>query len=176
MKIVLIVAQSLDGFITRHDEPGVAWASEADQRWFRNSLQQFDCQVMASGTYATVRDHLQTKSGDDCLRIVMTRTPEAYRMDQQTGALEFTNQSPQEILQSLAQANRNTCALLGGSMAHDAFLQAGLVDEIWVTIEPKLFGQGTPVITQQQDQSLKIIDHQRLPDSDSLVIRYRVKR
>lgn len=176
MRVVLIVAQSLDGFITRHDEPGVAWVSTADQRWFRNSLQQFDCQVMAAGTYATVRDHLQTKSADDCLRIVMTRTPEAYQSDQQAGALEFTDQTPGAILQSLEQARRQSCALLGGAIAHDAFLQAGLVDEVWVTIEPRLFGRGTPVIKQRQDQSLEIIDHQRLPDSHSLVIRYRVKK
>ena len=176
MRVVLIVAQSLDGFITRHDEPGVAWASEADQLWFRQSLQQFDSQVMASATYATVRDHLQIKLADGCLRIVMTRQPKSYAVDHQTNSLEFTDQSPATILQSLEQAERKSCALLGGATVHDAFLQAGLVDEIWVTVEPRLFGDGTPIIQQQQDQRLQLIDHQRLPNSDSLVVRYRVKK
>ncbi|MBT5901318.1 MAG: hypothetical protein HOH58_04330 [Opitutaceae bacterium] len=173
---MLIVAQSLDGFITRHDEPGVAWASKADQRWFGQALEEFDCQVMASGTYAIVREHLRSKLEDGRLRIVMTRRPQSYLADQQSGALEFSSQPALEILESLKNSDRTSCVLLGGATAHDAFLQAGLVDEIWVTIEPRLFGQGTPVIKKRQDQQLEMIDTQRLPESDSLVIRYRVKK
>ena len=96
--------------------------------------------------------------------------------DQQSGALEFSSQPALEILESLKNSDRTSCVLLGGATAHDAFLQAGLVDEIWVTIEPRLFGQGTPVIKKRQDQQLAMIDTQRLPESDSLVIRYRVKK
>ncbi len=176
MRVVLIVAQSLDGFITRHDEPGVAWASEADQRWFRQSLSEFDCQVMASGTYDTVRDFLLAKHEDDCLRIVMSRRMDNYRKDELTGALEFTSNSPEEIIQNLEKAGRKSCALLGGATAHDTFLRGGRVDEIWVTLEPRLFGNGTPIVRDQQDQQLEIIDYQRLPNSDSLVVRYRVKK
>ena len=51
MQLVLIAAQSLDGFITRHDEPGTAFTSPADQTHFRTVLQNFDCSVMGAETY-----------------------------------------------------------------------------------------------------------------------------
>ena len=108
--------------------------------------------------------------------MVMTRRPQEFASDQQPGALEFTADSPAEILQSLTHSQRTTCALLGGATAHDEFLQAGLVDEIWVTIEPRIFGRGTPVVRQSQDQKLELISSERLPDSDSLVVRYRVSK
>ncbi|GAB5562144.1 MAG: dihydrofolate reductase family protein [Synoicihabitans sp.] len=174
MLVVLIVAQSLDGFIARHDEPGVAWASSADQRWFRQALGEFDCQVMASTTYQTVRDHLRSKSEDGCFRIVMTRRPQNFAADQETGALEFTSASPAAILRTLTDSDRTACALLGGATAHDAFLRSGLVNEIWVTIEPRIFGRGTPLVRETQDQKLAIISSERLPNSDSLLVRYRV--
>ncbi|MEJ6603801.1 MAG: dihydrofolate reductase family protein [Opitutaceae bacterium] len=174
MRIVLIVAQSLDGFITCHEVPGVAWASAADQKWFRATLSEFDAQVMARATFETVRDQILPAKPTDPTRIIMTRTPDRYTEDSASGQLEFTADLPGAIHHKLVDAGHKNCALLGGSVAHDAFLTAGLVNEIWVTIEPRIFGQGTPVVRMKQDQRLELMDHQRLPESDSIVARYRV--
>lgn len=174
MRIVLIVAQSLDGFITRHEAPGVAWTSAADQKWFRATLGEFDAQVMARTTFETARDQILPLKPTDPTRIIMTRNPDRYTEDSSLGQLKFTADLPTVIHQKLVDTGHKNCALLGGSVAHDAFLTAGLVNEIWVTIEPRIFGQGTPVVRIKQDQRLELMDHQRLPESDSIVARYRV--
>lgn len=175
MRIVLIVAQSLDGFITRHDEPGADWTSSADQQWFRHCLTKFDAQVMARRTYDTVRTNLLAQKSTGPFRIVMTRQPDNYAKDQLTGKLEFSDQPARDIVKRLADEGCSNCALLGGATAHDAFLAAGIVDEIWITIEPRLFGSGTPVVSDLQDRHLELFEHKRLPDSDSLVLKYRVR-
>lgn len=176
MRIVLIVAQSLDGFITRHDEPGVAWVSPADQKWFRGKLSEFDAQVMARTTFETVRGAILPLNQDGPTRVVMTRDPQQFAADAIPGLLTFTAGPAGDIRTKLVSTGHQNCALLGGSVAHDAFLEARLVDEVWVTIEPRIFGTGTPVVRLQQDQHLEIMDLRRLPNSDSVVIRYRVKR
>jgi dihydrofolate reductase len=174
MRVILIVAQSLDGFIARHDEPGVNWTSPADKTWFRQCLSPFDAQVMARKTYETVRDHIQGNQGPGPLRIVMTRRPQDYPKDHQPGKLEFTSDAASAIVDRLRAGGCSACALLGGSSAHDAFLAAGEVDEIWVTLEPRLFGQGTPIVAARQDRTLTLLTSERLPDSDSLLLKYRV--
>jgi len=176
MQVVLIVAQSLDGFITRHGEPGAGWASAADQKWFQSQLTRFDGRIMASTTYETVRRELRRRAGQDGKRhLVMTREPERYADDRVAGWLEFSDAPAPELLKKLTDTGATACALLGGATAHDAFLGAGLVDEIRVTIEPRLFGHGTPVVRVAQDQRLRLIDVQRLPESDSLVVRYQTR-
>ena len=176
MRIVLIVAQSLDGFITRHDEPGAGWASPADQRWFRSCLGEFDCQVMGRATYETVRDAILAKRSPAVRRVIMTRSPGDWTSDAAAGALEFTSDQAAAIADRLRADGRQRCALLGGGHVHDAFLSAGLVDELWVTVEPRLFGAGTPVVRATQDVHLTLLEHTRLDDSDSVVLRYAVSR
>lgn len=176
MRIVLIVAQSLDGRITRHDAPGASWASAADQTWFRQSLREFDAHVMARKTYETIRAQLQPPPTSGPRRIVMTHHPENFANDTSPGTLEFTDDTAHQIRHQLIEAGCQACALLGGASAHDVFLAADLVDEIWVTIEPRLFGTGTPIVRETQDRTLKLIHCARLEASDSILARYEVVR
>jgi len=176
MRIVLIAAQSLDGFITKHDLPGTAWTSAADKAWFRRSLPQFDANVMGRVTYETIRTHLLSDLDPSRFRVVLTSSPDRFASDAQPEILEFSAESAANIATTLKNSGRHNCAILGGTRVHDDFLQAGLVDEIWATIEPKLFGIGTPVVKLPQDISLTLIDHQRLAASDSVLLKYRVRR
>jgi len=175
MSITLIVAQSIDGFITRHDSGGANWTSPADKKWFRHCLTGFDAQVMASKTYDSARAGILANRSTGAFRIVMTRDPVRYQTDHLAGKLEFSAAAPSEIIERLQQEGCTKCALLGGAFAHDAFLEAGLVDELWITLEPRLFGSGTPVVSAKQDRRLELIHHERLPESDSLLLKYRVR-
>lgn len=174
MRCVLIVAQSLDGFITRHDAPGAGWASAADQCWFRDALADFDCSVMGRVTYASARTQIRAAGNNGRQRVIVTRNPTALAADTVPGSIHFTAAAPPAILAELAAAGRHRCALLGGAQIHDAFLAAGVVDELWVTIEPRLFGAGTPIVHARQDRRLRLIGHTRLDDSDSIVLRYAI--
>lgn len=175
MQLVLIAAQSLDGFITRGATPGTAWASSADQTWFRRALREFEASIMGRTTYETVREELRGHLSADHPRIVMTRRPVHFRHEAMAGQLEFSDSSPQAVLAELTAQGRQRVALLGGAQIHDLFLAAGLVDELWVTVEPRLFGRGTPLVDSAMDVHLTLRDWERLPDSDSLLVRYRIE-
>jgi dihydrofolate reductase len=149
MRVTLIAAQSLDGFITKHDIPGAGFASAADKEYFRTALRGFDCSVMGGVTYRGSRDALRAWRDTSRLQIVMTRSPAAFDGDATPGALEFADRAPAQILASLRERGRRNCALLGGAQIHSAFLAARLVDELWLTVEPLLFGGGTPLLAQR---------------------------
>lgn len=173
MTVTLIAAQSLDGFITRHEEPGTGFTSAADQAWLAAALAQFDATILGRRTYEIARPWLRQRLTPSRLRLVWTRSPEAWQDDAVPGQLEFAHGSPAALLKRLAIAGRQRCALLGGAEVHAAFAEADLIDAWWVTVEPHVFGAGRPLCPGVRDVPLRLEGVERLPDSDSVLLRYR---
>jgi riboflavin biosynthesis pyrimidine reductase len=109
------------------------------------------------------------------LRVIMTRSSGRYSADAVPGRLEFTQAAPQAIADDLRTRGFRHCALLGGSQVHSLFLAAGLVDEIWLTVEPALFGAGTPLLAHEADVRLELDATEKLGAS-TLLLKYRVLR
>jgi dihydrofolate reductase len=175
MRVTLIAVQSLDGFITKHATPGSDFASPADQVHLRSALAGFDCSVMGAETYRTSRELIRERMIAPRLRIVMSRTPEKFAADTLPGRLEFSSSTPAELLTSLQSRGHRACALLGGAQMHSLFLNAGLVNELWLTIEPLLFGRGTRLLADSADLRLSLLSEQRLA-ADTLLLKYEVLR
>lgn len=173
MRITLIAVQSLDGFITRHETPGSAFASPADQAHLRNTLAGFDCCVMGGTTYRLERARRPDRPLPARLQIVLTRSPDTFVAETVPGRLEFTAASVPDLVIALRARGIKNCALLGGSQIHSLFLNARLVDELWLTIEPRLFGNGTPLIAHRDDIPLKLLAQQALT-ADTLLLKYAV--
>lgn len=175
MRVVLIAAQSVDGFITKHSEPGTAFTSPEDKAYFRSILAAFDAGVFGGETYRVSRDFIRSRLSDLRVRMVMTRTPERYAADFVPGALEFTRASPEAIVQELRSRACQRCALLGGSHVHSLFFGAGLVDEVWLTVEPAIFGTGTPLVAGPVDVRLELQSIEKL-GAHVLLLKYHVAR
>jgi dihydrofolate reductase len=175
MRIVLIAAQSLDGFITKHAEPGTAFTSPEDKAYFRTVLAGFDVGLFGGETYRVSRDAIRAQLPGHQLRLVMTRSPERYAAEAIPGALEFTNAAPDALAADLRARGFQRCALLGGSHVHSLFFEAGLVDEVWLTVEPVLFGGGTPLLARRADLRLELQTTEKL-GAHALLLKYRVPR
>ncbi len=175
MRITLIAVQSLDGFITRHGTPGAGFASAADGRHFRAALREFDCGVMGRATYEEACVGGTFSPTPARRRVVLTRTPERFAAVAVPGALEFTDAAPAEITARLQAGGGRACALLGGAQVHRLYLAAELVDELWLTVEPRLFGTGTPMLATPADVRLRLLTHEPLGD-DVLLLKYTVQR
>ncbi|MGA3007814.1 MAG: dihydrofolate reductase family protein [Opitutaceae bacterium] len=176
MHVTLLTAQSLDGFITRHGEPGSGFASPEDQAHFHAALRAFDCSIMGRVTYRGTRDMGGPLPASKRLRIVMTRTPADYAAQARLGSLEFTDDAPEKIVAGLQARGYTRCVLLGGSQAHGLFFAARLVDELWLTVEPMLFGGGTPLLGIEADVRLELLGSEKLNAAGTLLLRYRVLR
>jgi riboflavin biosynthesis pyrimidine reductase len=175
MRIVLIAAQSLDGFITKHSEPGTAFTSPEDKAYFRAVLASFDVSLFGGETYRVSREAIRAQLPGHPLRLVLTRSPERYAAETIPGTLEFTNTAPAALAADLQARGFRRCALLGGSHMHSLFLEAGLVDEVWLTVEPVLFGGGTPLLARRADLRLELQTTEKL-GAHALLLKYRVPR
>ena len=145
MQVVLFAAQSLDGWITRHETAGDAFASEADKMHFRAAIRECDACVMGGATYELSKGRMRPQTFPGLRRVVWTRLPEARVADAVPGVLEFTSETPAETVARLRADGRKRCAILGGGTVNAAWFGAGLVDEVCVTVESRIFGHGTPL-------------------------------
>lgn len=173
MQVIAIAVMSLDGYITRHNEEGVAFASLADQRFFRAALTEFDCCVFGANTFAISQAEILQRLTPERLRIVLTRSPERYSTFHHPGALEFTDAPPEVVVADLRRRGKQRCAILGGSEMYTMFFERHLVDELWLTIEPRLFGAGKRLIDGRLGASLRLMTYVLLAE-DTLLLTYAV--
>jgi dihydrofolate reductase len=175
MEIVAIAAMSLDGFITKHDEEGVAFTSAADKKFFREALTEFDCCVFGSKTFLADKSGILNNLTKERLRIVLTRSPEKYATYQYPDMLEFTSDSPEDIVADLQRRKKTRCALLGGGEVYTLFLAKNLLDELWLTIEPKMFGDGKKFVTKRMDIDVLLKEIRKLSEN-TILLKYTIKR
>lgn len=174
MQVILIAVLSLDGRLTLPDKPGPGFASTEDQAWFQHALQEFDCAVMGRPTFEQAQDQILVSSRRSFLRMVLTRTPESFAALARPDALEFVSATPGEVVGTLRQRRRNRCALLGGGHIYREFLAAGLVDAMWLTLEPVVLGGGTPLAAGGPVQDGRFrLGEMRLLGPDTLLLNYQ---
>lgn len=167
MKIVLLMAITVDGKIAKHTTHPATWTSKADKKIFIEETKKAGVIVMGLTTYETIGRPLPGR-----LNVVMTPTPDTSKNI--PGTLEFTNSQPPELLKELEQRGFETVIIGGGSTINGLFLNQKFLDEIWLTIEPKLFGEGLSLFRGADvDLNLELIEVQKL-DTNVLQVRYRV--
>ncbi|AEI43392.1 dihydrofolate reductase family protein [Paenibacillus mucilaginosus] len=86
--------------------------------------------------------------------------------------------SPQEALAFLERRGHRAALLSGGADLHNAFLEAGLVDEIIFVIAPVLEGKGLNLLIDQEKYTYKnveLLDCKPL-GGGVIQLRYRVGR
>lgn len=167
-----MAVMSLDGCLTRHDEEGTAFASAADQQFFRQALRTFDCAVLGGGGYRAARNSILASLTAQHLRIVLTRAPGRYRRDARPGMLEFRAEDPGPVVRDLTERGYARCAILGGARLMSGCLRDRLLDELWITVEPVAFGEGHRLIQGAVDYRFALLGTQLL-DRDTLLLRYR---
>lgn len=174
MHVTMIAVTSVNGKTTRGDESDIyAWSSKEDQDLFFSLRDKASLIVMGRKTYEVVREKMIHAAGKR--RIVMTKHPQAYKTSQIPHVLEFTDESPEKLIERLEKEGCTEILLVGGSEVHDAFLRARLVDEIHLTIEPRVFGKGKNLLANVLiDVQLRLREMKQLNDQGTLHLIYSV--
>lgn len=169
-----VCAISLDGKITKHDEPQThTWASSEDQHYFQNLKKEHTAIIMGRKTFDVVRDQMQLQPTQE--RYVMTRTPEAFVADAVPSQLAFTDLSPRLLLENLEARGHTKALLVGGALLAETFFSSQCINEIWITIEPWIFGTGRPVVEAlPKNISLKLLQCEQWNEKGTVFLRYQV--
>ncbi len=174
MKVVMIMVSSLNGKTTNGDDPDIyRWTSGEDSDFFFSKIKEAKVIIMGSGTYDVIKDKIKNDPGR--LRVVLTSSPEKYSDNNKKDILEFSSLAPRELVLALSSRGYDEMLLVGGAGVNKSFIESGLVDEIFLTIEPVLFGSGKNLINDGNYlKNLELIDVTKLNDKGTILLKYKV--
>ncbi len=175
MKITLAMVLSVDGKSTKWDLADQSWASAEDKTHLIKTISENNLILMGGNTYSIAKNHIKPKEGK--LRIVLTRDPAKYSQDQVPGQLEFTDEPIEDLLKRLEAQGHGKMLLLSGEKLNYEFLSKNLIDEIILTLEPRIFGTGKSLTAGGGlDADLELINYEKLNDKGTLLLTYKVLR
>lgn len=79
----------------------------------------------------------------------------------------------EKVLEELENMGYKSAILGGGAYLNTQFLEKKLIDEIWLTIEPKIFGDGLGIFGGDFNVDLKLLIVEKINES-SFVAKYEV--
>ncbi|KXK25716.1 MAG: Dihydrofolate reductase [candidate division WS6 bacterium OLB20] len=166
-KITLIMVTTADGVIANDEHAdSFTWNSAEDKKHFRELSRQIGTVILGSTTFRAAGG----ASLKDRLNIVLTSQPD--RFDKHENAI-FMKGTPQDVIAVLMERGITHAALIGGANVNRQFLEAGLVDELVLTLEPRLFGSGLRISDGSSfDIPMQLTAMEQLNDRGTLLLTY----
>lgn len=154
MKVILLMAVTLDGKIGKNPDHFPDWTGKEDKKLFVDLSKRAGAVIMGSKTFDTIGKPLPKRKN-----IILSR--DKTRVSKWENLI-FTNEPPKEILKNLEKQGFSEVILAGGALVNSIFAEEKLIDEIIVTISPKIFGYGLSLFTQEISMELELKQVQRL--------------
>lgn len=161
MKTFIIAALTADGYIAKDENHPAFWTSKEDKQRLVELTKRAGVVVMGSTTYKTLPRPLKER-----VNIVYSRSKSFE-------GVEMTQKPPQELLAELEVRGFKEVAILGGSHIYNMFMKAGVIDTLYLTIEPIVFGAGIRLFKDEMLHHLKLVSS-NVTEGGSVMLEYKV--
>lgn len=162
--VFIIAAQTLDGFIAKDSNHPAFWTSKEDKVRFVELTKRAGVCVMGSSTFKTLPRPLKERHN-----VVYSRK-ERFEGEN----VETTSEEPIALISRLEKEGFKEIAICGGANIYTMFLKAGIVDTLYITIEPRLFGQGMSIFADDMNIELELKSHEKT-EGGTLLLEYKVR-
>ncbi len=178
MKISLIAALTLDGFIARNSNEFASWTSKEDKKRFVTMTKEARCIVLGSKTFDTFPSPLPGRT-----HVIYSRNPENYRrkIEEKFGwktipnEIKVTNLNPKELISELSDAGFTDVMICGGSEIYTLFLESGIVTNLYITVEPVIFGTGISLFKREIEGLSVELSHLEKTETGTVFLDYQIK-
>jgi dihydrofolate reductase len=152
-KVKLFIASSLDCYIAREDG-GIDWLFTDNDYGYTKFYDSIDTIIVGRKSYD------QSLTSDDYPykgKSVYVFTRKKIRKNNNEQDVEYIDTNIQDFVTSLTQSIGKDIWLIGGGEIVSVLLNAGLVDEIILSIHPIILGTGIPLLRDiQKEVNLKL--------------------
>lgn len=164
-RFIAFVAASIDGRISLKERTPPRWTSKEDWEFLQRSLARMDAVVVGRNTYEAAAARLRKRN-----TFVLSHHPKA---PSKRGTVTFVN--PAKIHLARLLEGYKSVAVLGGGMVYRCMLQKGLLDELFVTVEPLIFGRGKEMfVGGTKTTRATLLTVKRLNRTGTLLLHYRI--
>lgn len=166
MKVILYMATTINGFIAKPDD-NTDWISQTEWNSYSAMVQKTGAMIIGHRTY----DILTKQDGFTELQkvkiVVISNIPFKTLADH-----HLTARTPKEALEFLKDFPEVIVA--GGGILNTAFIKEGLIDEIYLDIEPLAFGKGILLFMEADFEfKLKLLEINKLSDN-TIQLHYQI--
>lgn len=165
-KIIAVAAATIDRKIALSNCHYTDWTSAEDKKFLCMFLDKSDVIVVGNNTYKIAKKPLLKRN---C--IVFTRS--IFGIKRCGDNLLFCNPNNANIRDILS--DYKIAAVLGGAQIYTYFLENNLLDEIYLTIEPLVFGKGLNIFERIAKKALKfqLLSIKKLNKNGSILLHYK---
>lgn len=159
------MAITADGKIAKSSNHFPDWTSKEDKKIFAEISKKHGVVIMGEKTFNTFPAPLK-----DRLNVVFT----LEKNPPKTENVKWVSGEPENILKELEGMGYKSALLGGGCYLNTLFLGKKLIDEIILTIEPKIFGDGLGLFGGDFNVTLKLQEVKKINDN-SIMVKYKVR-
>ena len=165
MHCIAIAAVTIDGKIALDTSHFSDWTSKEDKDFLHEFLDKADVIVVGNNTYKTALEPLSKRN---CIVFTASVATSEHKSD----TLTYCNPVSSDCVPLLEKYE--TVAVLGGTKTYTWFLENDLLDELYITIEPIVFGRGLPLFESSEDINvqLKLESTKQLNEKGTLLLHY----
>ncbi|MEK7166796.1 MAG: dihydrofolate reductase [Patescibacteria group bacterium] len=164
-RYIAFVVTSIDGRISLSSKCSPNWTSKEDWDFFQKSLSHIDAVVVGRYTYQSVATRLRKRN-----TFVLSSRPKTFV---RRGTVVFVN--PANVSLPKLLAGYKSVAVLGGGAVYRFMLEQNLLDEIFITIEPIIFGRGKEMfIGGTQTTRVSLLSVKQLNKNGTLLLHYQI--
>lgn len=150
MKITMHPAISLDGFIAKLDGDSYSWVNQEDEKRYEEEVKRCGAVIAGRTTYDQYKEDFYAY-GKDVTVFVCTND----KSQKDSGNVKFLNGSPNDIIQTIENLGFKELIVCGGGEINGILAEAGLVDEMVISIQSVILGEGIPLFGSKKP-SLKL--------------------
>ena len=134
--------------------------------FFQNALSHVDAVVVGRNTYIAAADRLRKRN-----TFVLSSRPKTLV---RRGMVKFVNPAAVSLPKLLEKYK--SVAILGGGTVYRFMLEKGLLDEIFITIEPLIFGRGKAMfVGGTKTMHMRLLSARQLNRTGTLLLHYQIK-
>ena len=164
-RYIAFVATSVDGRISLSSKHPPDWTSKDDWKFFQKSLTRVDAVVVGRNTYQSVAERLRKRN-----TFVLSSRPKTLT---RRGTVTFVN--PAKVSLPNLLERYKSVAVLGGGEVYRFMLESKLLDEIFVTVEPLIFGRGKEMfVGGTRTTRASLLSVKRLNKNGTLLLHYQI--
>ena len=171
MRVILYMAITANGMIaTEKDE--VPHVSKTEWKHFVRMMDKTKNIVIGRKTFELMLAAKEPLKGKVC---VVTKNKTKFNALQLPKRIFFAK-NPKLALRRMKMKGFDSVLLGGGSKLNASFLNEGLVDEIYLDVEPHLIGKGIPLFFPRQVQQEMELLGTKMLSKNEIQLHYRVKK
>ena len=168
MKVVLYMAISANGYIAKEDD-NTSWISKEEWDSYSQAVRKAGCLIIGRRTYNILTKQPEFSEFKDVKLVAVSK--QKFNL---VAANHLIASSPKEALKALDSFDEVIVA--GGSILNASFLEGDFVDEIYLDIEPIVFGKGIKLFSDSRfEKNLKLLGTKEISENE-LQLHYKIEK